>query len=304
MRYILVFFLFCTLTIQLSYSQKINVIATASMWADMAKVIGGDMIDVSSIVPVGSDPHLYEPTPSDIGKIKSADLILLTKNIAPITSTEHKGATDPHAWMDVENGISYALEICKALQKIDPFHEREFQFNFDIYKKQLEELHIYIKSRFDAIPKNKKVLITSHDAFQYFGRKYGLEIFSLLGVSTDADVQTNDLIKINEIIRLRNIPAIFIESTINPKIMQGIRSENNVKIGGKLYADSIGDENSEASTYLKMMKYNTDIISNALSNSSSDDTRNNMQSKSRWIIPFLISFYICAFIALYLINRK
>jgi hypothetical protein len=125
-----------------------------------------------------------------------------------------------------------------------------------------------------------------------------------LGVSTDADVQTNDLIKINEIIRLRNIPAIFIESTINPKIMQGIRSENNVKIGGKLYADSIGDENSEASTYLKMMKYNTDIISNALSNSSSDDTRNNMQSKSRWIIPFLISFYICAFISLYLINRK
>ncbi|MFZ1378288.1 MAG: zinc ABC transporter substrate-binding protein [Saprospiraceae bacterium] len=329
MSYILVFVLFCTLTIQLSYSQKINVIATASMWADMAKVIGGDMIDVSSIVPVGSDPHLYEPTPSDIGKIKSADLIfingltfeswltklinniseekkivLLTKNIAPITSTEHKGATDPHAWMDVENGISYALEICKALQKIDPFHEREFQFNFDIYKKQLEELHIYIKSRFDLIPKNKKVLITSHDAFQYFGRKYGLEIFSLLGVSTDADVQTNDLIKINEIIRLRNIPAIFIESTINPKIMQGIRSENNVKIGGKLYADSIGDENSEASTYLKMMKYNTDIISNALSNSSSDDTRNNMQSKSRWIIPFLISFYICAFIALYLINRK
>ena len=86
--------------------------------------------------------------------------------------------------------------------------------------------------------------------------------------------------------------------------MQGIRSENNVKIGGKLYADSIGDENSEASTYLKMMKYNTDIISNALSNSSSDNTRNNMQSKSRWIIPFLISFYICAFIALYLINRK
>lgn len=313
----------------IAQQKKFNILASASMWADMAQVIGGTLIDVDMIVPIGSDPHLYEPTPTDISKVKHADLILingltfeswliklinnsadenkiilLSKNIKAITSAEHQGATDPHAWMDASNGLAYATEIYKALAKLDPLHDREYEFNFNIYKKELESLDQYIKEKFSIIPREKRVLITSHDAFRYFGNRYDIELHALLGISTDADVSSVDFISINKLIKERSIPAIFIESTINPKIMLGIQSENNVAIGGKLFADSLGDENSEASTYIKMLKHNADVISNALLMD-----KNNNHSKKKNISPSmiytcLIAFYLFCFAALFFINKK
>jgi ABC-type Zn uptake system ZnuABC Zn-binding protein ZnuA len=316
---------------EMSFAQteKVKVLATTSMWADMARVIGSDFVEVETIVPIGSDPHLYEPTPSDVQKIIRADVILingltfenwlvklisnvsqkdksilLTRNVTPISSLDHKGATDPHAWMDVENGILYITEIYKALIKFDPMHEREYEFNFKSYKKQLEELHQYIISSVAKIPIEKRILITSHDAFQYYGKKYGLHLYSLLGISTDADVQSNDLIEINRIIKEKKVPAVFVESTINPKIMQGIQSENKIKIGGKLFADSLGDEHSEGSTYINMIKHNTDVIVSALSTNELFNSDSSNATNSKWIIPFLIIFYIISIISLFLINKK
>lgn len=115
-------------------------------------------------------------------------------------------------------------------------------------------MHQYILNKINSIPPQQRILITSHDAFHYFGNRYGLQVESLIGTSTEADVQTGDFMRVNQLIKDRNIPAIFIESTINPKLMEQISRENNISIGGKLFADSLGDENSPANTYINLLK--------------------------------------------------
>ncbi|MDQ3140853.1 MAG: zinc ABC transporter substrate-binding protein [Bacteroidota bacterium] len=314
----------------LQSQQKLRVLATASMWFDMAQAIGGELISVDLIVPVGSDPHMYEATPSDVTKVIQTDVILMngmtfegwlgkliensgtkakiyqiTEGIIPITNPEHNNAMDPHAWMDASNGLIYVGNILKSLIENDPIHEKEYRFNYGIYKKELEDLHKYVQEKILLIPKHRRILITSHDAFHYFGKKYDIQLESLLGTSTDADVQSADLIRINQLIKTRNIPAIFIESTVNPKLIQQLQIENRIEIGGSLYADSLGDELSPASTYIKMLKHNADIISSAL---SKDPTNNKTVlgklNKGRWVYIGLAIFYCSLFIALILINRK
>ncbi|HEX5624718.1 MAG TPA: zinc ABC transporter substrate-binding protein [Saprospiraceae bacterium] len=282
---------FCLLLLglSLSASAKPKVLATASMWADMARVLGGDLVEVDMIVPIGSDPHLYEPTPNDLRKVSGADLILIngltfegwlekliqssgtkarvlriTEGIVPITNPHFKSSTDPHAWMDAVNGITYAENIAAGLIQLDPEHESEYRFNLGVYKQQLEDLHRYILEKMNSIPEAQRILITSHDAFHYFGNRYGLQVESLIGTSTEADVQSGDFIRINQMIRDRRIPAIFIESTINPKLMEQLSKENNIRIGGQLFADSLGDENTPAGTYIGMLKSNAEVVADAL----------------------------------------
>ncbi len=265
------------------------VVATASMFYDMAKNIAGEHMPIQLIVPIGSDPHLHEPTPRDAKLVSDAQLILkngltfegwleeliknsgtaaevstITEGIEAIASDQYANSTDPHAWMDVSNGLIYIRNIKDALSQLDPLHEADYEANYQRYKKELEELDRYIETQVNSIPENRRVLITSHDAFQYYGRRYGIQLESTLGTSTDAEVQTSDIVRLNKIIRNNKIPAIFVESTINPKLMNQLAKDNNIKIGGKLYADSIGDEDSPAPTYAAMLKYNTDTIVKAL----------------------------------------
>ena len=122
----------------------------------------------------------------------------------------------------------------------------------------------YILEKINSIPKEKRILITSHDAFQYYGRKYGIKLEAILGVSTDADVQTSDITRLNKVIRESKVPAVFIESTINPKLLKQLAKDNDIVVGGELYADSIGDEDSDAPTYIDMLKHNTDTITKGL----------------------------------------
>ncbi|MDX1409704.1 MAG: zinc ABC transporter substrate-binding protein, partial [Saprospiraceae bacterium] len=119
--------------------------------------------------------------------------------------------------------------------------------------------------KISSIPEDKRILITSHDAFQYFGRRYGIQLEAVLGTSTDADVQTSDIRRLNEVIRSTRVPAVFIESTISPRILEQIARDNGVVVGGKLYADSLGDPDSPAGTYLGMLRYNADTIFEGLS---------------------------------------
>lgn len=323
--FLLSFFLFC-----FNLEAKPKILATASMWADMAKIIGGDLIEVDVIVPIGSDPHLYESTPNDIRKVFAADLILingftfegwlqklisssgtnaktvlLTDGIQPITNPEFKNSTDPHAWMDAAYGKIYAFNISEALCKLLPQEAQKIRTNFDQYNNQLEELHEYILKRISGIPKEQRVLITSHDAFHYYGNKYGLQVEALLGTSTDADVQTGDFLRVNKIIREKKIPAIFIESTINPKLMEQIVKENNIQIGGKLYADSLGDEASPANTYINMLRHNTKVISEALSSNRVDHAQFDKKQKSfsAYIIPGLVLLGFIFIALLYYLRR-
>ncbi len=270
--------------------EKLKVLATASMISDMAQVIAGDKLKVDCIVPIGGDPHLYEPTPFDASEINKADLVLkngltfegwiseliatsgtkaevvlVTKGIQAIESLDYKNSTDPHAWMDVKNGLIYIKNINAALKKLDPRNANFFQTNYEAYREKLIGLDKYILARIEEIPEQKRVLITSHDAFQYYGRAYGLDLKSVLGTSTDAEVQTSDIALLHRTIEETKVPAIFVETTINPKLLRQVAADNNIVIGGELYADSIGDEDSDGNSYYNMMKSNTDKIYKALS---------------------------------------
>ena len=278
-----------TLTLQ---AEKPLVVASASIFADMARNIGGDKIEVRSIVPIGGDPHRYEATPDDAALLAKADLILIngltfegwineviansgskamvkliTTGITPISSQIHSGATDPHAWMDAENGLIYIRNIRDGLIAIDPQNANFYEQQHARYSQQLQELHQYIKLRMASIPPQHRILITSHDAFSYFGNKYGLTISAMMGVSTEADAQTSDMARVVEALEKNKVPAIFIESTINPKMLQQIARDHKVVIGGSLYADSVGEPGTPGESYVGMLRHNADVISNALGQS-------------------------------------
>ena len=273
------------------------VVASASIFADMARQIGGDAVRVETIVPVGGDPHLHEPTPRDAQLASSADLVLrngltfegwlneliensgseatvvtITQGITPIESQQYANATDPHAWMDGSNGLIYLKNIKDALTELVPDQREMFEFNYGVYRQQLEDLDTYMRLSIERIPEEKRVLITSHDAFQYYGRRYGLQLESVIGVSTDAEAQTSDILRLTEVIRKNKVPAIFVESTINPKMLEQIARDEGVRIGGQLYADSLGDEDSPAPTYLDMLRHNTETIVAALTDTTTPDT--------------------------------
>lgn len=284
----LIFAIFTTLLF--ADNPKKLVVASASIFADMAENIAGGHVDVKTIVPIGSDPHLYKPSPSDAQLLAKANLILrneltfegwlkklinnsstegeivtVTEGVKPIESLIYENSTDPHAWMDVSNGLIYIKNIKDALVKIDPDNKEVYEINYGVYKQQLEDLDSYIFKAISKIPSNQRILITSHDAFQYYGRRYGVQLESILGISTEAEAQTSDIRRLNEVIRKSKVPAIFIESTINPKMLQQLAKDNNIEIGGELYADSIGEKDSAAPSYYDMLKYNTDVIVKALS---------------------------------------
>lgn len=270
-------------------TKKPLVVATASMFADMAHQIGGDLIEVRSIVPVGGDPHIYSPVPGDAELARKADLILrngltfegwlgeliansgtkatvvlITEGIDVIRSDTYHNAADPHAWMSAANGLIYIHNIYEALRALLPEHEAELRQRYERYRAELQALDAWIATQIDSIPPQWRILITSHDAFQYYGRRYGLRLESVLGTSTDADVQTSDIVRLYDVLDQYHVPAIFVESTINPKLLQQIARDKKVAIGGKLYADSLGPKGSPADTYVGMLRHNTLTIARAL----------------------------------------
>lgn len=270
--------------------QRPSVVASASMFADMAEVIGGNLIEVQMIVPIGGDPHIYEPTPADAQMVARADLVLrngltfegwidelvgnsgfagtistITEGVEVIASEEYDNSADPHAWMSARNGLIYLRNIRDALVTLAPEYAEEFNFNYQIYRQQLEDLDQQIEEMLAAIPRHKRILITSHDAFRYFGQRYGVQVEAVLGTSTDADVQTSDIRRLNRVLQDSEVPAVFIESTINPKLLQVLAKDNQVVIGGSLYADSLGDKESSGGTYLGMLEHNAKTIVEGLS---------------------------------------
>jgi ABC-type Zn uptake system ZnuABC Zn-binding protein ZnuA len=192
------------------------------------------------------------------------EVVLITEGVDAITSEKYHNSADPHAWMDVSKGLKYIENIKDALVQLDPDNKEVYEFNYGVYRKQLEDLDLYIQTEIQKIPEQHRILITSHDAFQYYGKRYGIQLESVLGISTESEAQTSDIIRLNRVIRENKVPAIFIESTINPKLLEQLAKDNHVKIGGQLYADSIGEKDSPASSYLDMLKYNTDVIVKAL----------------------------------------
>ncbi|MFM9949278.1 MAG: metal ABC transporter solute-binding protein, Zn/Mn family [Saprospiraceae bacterium] len=313
---------------------RLKVVATATMFEDMARMISGDLLEVVSIVPVGGDPHIYEPTPSDVSLVSDADLILrngltfegwldeliansgtkaavitVTNGITPIASNQYENATDPHAWMSAQNGLQYIENIRNALIRLDPQNEDIYTFNYRLYRQQLEDLDQWIRTEIEKIPLAKRVLITSHDAFRYFGKQYGVRVEAALGTSTDAEVQTSDIVNLSRTIRETGVPAIFVESSVNPKLLEQIARDNKVAIGGKLFSDSLGDKDSPAGSYTGMLRYNTETIVKALSTTVPEthaDAASLNKSSSVWLWITLLALLIggFAFVAFRLGRKK
>jgi ABC-type Zn uptake system ZnuABC Zn-binding protein ZnuA len=293
----------------------------------MAERIGGDLIEAKSIVPIGGDPHIYEATPSDAALIAKADLVLIngltfegwineiiensgtkakicliTEGIIPIVSMKYHGSADPHAWMDGQNGLVYFENIKNALVELLPNHREELEKNYMQYRQELISINDYISEEIKRVPEDQRVLITTHDAFSYYGRRYGLRLEAMMGISTESDSKTDDILRVSDIIKRYRIPAVFIESTINPKLLQQIAYDNGAVIGGELYADSIGELDSEAPTYLDMLKHNTEVIVKALSGEEISKTKIDSDVK-HGIGPYLAFAFALLGMLVFLIYR-
>lgn len=303
-RYICTIFSLFLLSASLSAQEsKPLVVASASIFADMTHQIAGNLIEIRSIVPIGGDPHVYEPTPSDVQLVTKADLILvngltfegwineliensgstaevvtITEGIRAITSQKYHNSSDPHAWMDASNGLIYIDNIKNALKKILPKHGLIIEQNYEAYRRKLENLDQEIFKSIQSIPEKQRILITSHDAFSYYGQRYGVRLEALIGISTDAEIKTSDVKRVSQLIRDNNIPAIFVESTINPKILKQIAQDNDISIGGELFADSVDSEGKPAGTYYGMLDHNTKTIVEALKSNIYSDTSNEGES--------------------------
>ncbi|MBE9216786.1 metal ABC transporter substrate-binding protein [Plectonema cf. radiosum LEGE 06105] len=273
---------------------KPNVVASNTIIADLTEKIGGEEIDLTSILQPGTDPHVYEPVPKDTILLEKAELILYNGyNLEPglIKLIEAAGVKaeklavgevaeplqldeggkqtvpDPHVWGDVENAIKMAIAIRDALIKLSPEDKEKFTKNAAELINELQQLDNSITQQIATIPKEQRKLITTHDAFQYYGRAYDIPIAgTLIGISTEEQPSAQTVKKLVEEIKKTGVKAIFAETTINPALIKTVAQEANVKLASReLYSDSIGAPGSEADSYIKMMQSNTQTIVEALS---------------------------------------
>lgn len=273
------------LTQALATTPTISVVSFSSVLTEIAQQVGGDRVVVTGLVQPGIDPHEYEPTPADLKKVSEAQLILtsgkhlenylnklqeatggkgdLVKVGDQIPSLQLKGeGEDPHWWNSVVNFERGTRIVRDELSRLDPAAKGEFEKNATAYLTKLDELNRWIKRKVAELPRDKRKLVTSHDAFQYFARDYGFSISAIEGISTETEPSNRHVAELIDQIKKENVKAIFIESTLNPKVTKEITRETGAKIGGTLYADGLGS--GDASTYAGMMKHNVTTIVDAL----------------------------------------
>ena len=289
------FFAACSAGEARSDNGKLNVVVTNSILADMTKNIAGDKINLHSIVPIGQDPHEYEPLPEDIAKASAADLIFynginlenawftkMVNNAQKVENQDYfaasdgveviyfegqseKGKEDPHAWLSLENGIIYAQNIAEQLMAKDPENKDIYQQNLDTYIQQLAALDEEAKSSFAAIPADKKLIVTSEGCFKYFSKAYDIPSAYIWEINTEEEgtpQQTRDLVQ-----KLKAGPtpaALFVESSVDDRPMKTISRETGIKIYAKIFTDSIAKEGEDGDSYLAMMKWNLEKIAEGL----------------------------------------
>ena len=274
---------------------EVEIVCTTGMVADLVREVAGDRVKVTALIADGVDPHLYKPTRDDVAKLLKADVIFysglhlegrmeatfekmrqrgkvvsaVTSSIPPEQLLSQSGAVDPHVWMDplVWAGCIEAVET--TLAQADPQGLESFKANATRYRAILEALAEWIRTAIATIPAEKRVLITAHDAFQYFGRATGIQVLGLQGLSTESEAGVSDINRIVDEIVKRQIPAVFFESTLSEKniraVIEGAAARGQtVKPGGMLYSDSLGAAGTPESTCEGMLKHNTRTITNAL----------------------------------------
>lgn len=277
---------------------RLNIVATTTMLADLTKVIGGEYVKINGLMGPGIDPHLYQASAGDVTLMQDADVVvynglhlegkmgdifesLKTQGSAVICiedgleeakllrAEDDPDVHDPHIWFDVTLWQDAAGVLAQGLTEIDAAHAKIYLSNLERYLTELDELDNYIRERAAEVPEGQRVLVTAHDAFNYFGKAYGFEVRGLQGISTDSEAGTSDVSSLADFITTRKIKAIFVESSVPPKTIEALRAAVKAKgfdtaIGGELYSDSLGGENSGAGTYILTCKANIDTIVDAL----------------------------------------
>jgi manganese/zinc/iron transport system substrate-binding protein len=273
-----------------------TVAATVGMLADIVKNVAGERATVSQIIGAGVDPHVYNPTRSDLATLLKADatfyvgLVLegqmgnALKKIAkrrPAFAIGDqlpkdyllKSATarhpDPHVWMDVQGWIQAVTLVAEALSEFDPTHAAFYKTNAEAYTARLTDLNAYAKKVLASIPKNQRVMITAHDAFNYLGRAYDLEVVGIQGISTESEAGLKDINRIVDLLARRKIPAVFVETSVSDKnvkaLIEGAGARGHrVKIGGELFSDAMGKAGTYEGTYIGMIDHNVTTITRAL----------------------------------------
>ncbi|SET87238.1 metal ABC transporter solute-binding protein, Zn/Mn family [Lacrimispora sphenoides] len=281
-----------------SSKDKLNIVATTTMLADLVSSIGGERVTVNGLMGPGIDPHLYQASAGDVSLMQKADVVVynglhlegkmgeIFENLSNQGSAviciekgldesrllaweDDNSIHDPHIWFDVSLWKDAAKTVAKGLTDADPNGKADYEANLDAYLKELDETDTYIRGRADELPEKQRVLVTAHDAFQYFGKAYGFEVRGLQGISTDAEAGTADVSDLANFIVERQIKAIFVESSVPPKTIEALQAAVKAKgfdvsIGGELYSDSLGDAQSGADTYILTVKANVDTIVDAL----------------------------------------
>ncbi len=275
----------------------LRLVATTGIIADTAARIAGEHAHIEALMGPGIDPHLYKASESDVRRLAEAELVLynglhlegkmgdiLTKMarrrpvIAVTEEIPHEllreppefaGQYDPHVWFDVSMWARTLDPIARELAALDPEHAGEFQANAAAYKKELETLDAWVKQRIVALPERQRVLVTAHDAFGYFGRRYGVEVVGLQGISTLAEAGTNDVDRVVGIVVDRGVKAIFVEASVPRRSIEAVQAAvrsrgGQVEIGGQLHSDSLGAAGTPAGTYAGMVRANVDTLVNAL----------------------------------------
>ncbi|UCI06050.1 zinc ABC transporter substrate-binding protein AztC [Mesorhizobium sp. B1-1-8] len=287
-----------------AFAAPLKVVASFTVIADFAKNVGGDRVNITTIVGPDGDAHVYEPSPADAVAMAGADLVLvnglhfegflqrlieasatkasivtLTRGVTPIDFKPEfadadaaegagtgggKTVTDPHAFQSIANARIYVKNIAEAFCAADAAGCDSYKANAAAYSQKLDTLEGEVKAAIQSIPPEKRVVITSHDAFGYFEHEYGLTFLAPQGVSTDAEPSAADVAKLVEQVKHDKAAAIFVENITNPRLIEQIASETGIKVGGTLYSDALSQPDGPASTYIDMMHNNITQIKGAI----------------------------------------
>jgi zinc/manganese transport system substrate-binding protein len=282
----------------------IKAVASFSILADLVRQVGGDRVEVTSLVGPNGDAHVFSPTPADARKVADANLVVVngiglegwidrlvassgrkvrivtaSTGVTPIGGEDGhdprkdaKGHAvrdhanrDPHAWQDVANAKIYVANIRDALIEADPAGRQAYDANAKAYLGALDSLDAEVKAAIAALPKDRRKIITTHDAFGYFAKAYGLTFVAPQGVSTDAEASASDVARIIRQIKAEHIPAVFLENISDPRLIEQIARESGARIGAAVYSDSLSEPNGPAGTYIDMIRSNLKAFVRALS---------------------------------------
>jgi zinc/manganese transport system substrate-binding protein len=271
-------------------SAKLKVVASFSILGDMVSEIAGGHAEVTTLVGPDGDAHTFEPSPADARTIADADLIIInglglepwiaalarsagykhalieaSRGVAPRTMAEGgETIADPHAWQDLKNGVIYAGNIVAALASADPANAASYKSTGDAYVARLQLLDADVRKKIETVPPNKRRVITSHDAFGYFGAAYDVKFLAPEGLSTEAEASAGDLTKLIDQIKREGIKALFVENISDPRMIAMIAGETGVKPGGTLYSDALSPKDGPAPTYVAIFENNVPKLTAAM----------------------------------------